>query len=198
MTTTDGPDNLLGLIRAARVRDLWPDLPPPSEAILQRLMDACPRLPEGLAAIVRSTRDGDPRPGEIWRAGRAEAVLVWVRRVFEDGVADVVPLVLDVDMADEETILIPAGATPLRTELAAMLSLRTQVDVGAFINRIGALDIRADVDEVMAAVRAGRDPRGVHVGPPIVADWDRRIEYRCAVRDSLSGLGPGEWAALRK
>lgn len=193
MTTTDGPDNLLGLIRAARVRDLWPDLPPPSEAILQRLMDACPRLPEGLAAIVLSTRDGDPRPGEIWRAGRAEAVLVWVRRVFDDGVADVVPLVLDVDMADDESVIVPASATTFQMELAAMVSLRTHVDFDAFINRFGVLDIRADVDEVMAAVRDGRHPRGVHVGPPIVEDWDRRIDYRCAVRDLLAGLSPGEW-----
>lgn len=175
--------------------ELYPDLEPPDPASLQRLIDACPRLPDGLAAIILSPRDGDPQPDEIWRVGRSEAVLVWVRRVFGDGVADVVPLVLDVELADEETILVPAGSTPLQCELAAMTALRTHVDFGAFINRVGTLDIRQEVAEVMAAVREGRHPRGVRVGPPIVDDWDRRIEYRCAVCDLLAGLSPGAWPA---
>lgn len=196
MTATNGrrPACLLDLIRAARIRGIWPDLPPPSEAIIQRLIDASPRLPEGLADIILSPRDGNPKPGEVWRAGRSEAVLVWVRRVFDDGVADVVPLVLDVEMADEETIFVAASATPFQMELAAMVALRAHINFGAFINRVGPLDIRAEVAEVMAAIREGRHPRGVRVGPPITDDWDRRIEYRCAVRDLLAGLSPDAWA----
>lgn len=176
-------------IRQARIYDDLTSAPPDKDG-LERLLAAAPPLPDGLAELILARRDGDPRPGDIWRAGLTEAVLVWVRRVFDDGVADVVPLVLDVELADKESILLPVDATPLATGLAAMVALRTHVDCSTFINRIGQLDIRREVADVMAAMREGRHPRGVHVGPPIVNDRDQRIEYRCAIRDLLEELLP--------
>lgn len=162
-----------------------------NEASLRLILSAATPLPDGLADLIQAPRAGDPQPGEIWRIGRDEALLVWVRRVFPDGVADVIPLVLDVEQADQETILIPADATPVDTELAAMVPLRTHVDLGAFLNRIGTLDIRADVTEVMQAAREDRRPQDVRVGPPIDRDDDQRIVYRHAVRCLLSELAPG-------
>jgi hypothetical protein len=161
---------------------------------LERILAASTPLPGGLGALVLAERQGDPQSGEIWRIGSAEALLVWVRRVFDDGVADVIPLVLDVELADQETVLVGADATPLASELAAMTALRTHVHFGAFLNRIGYLDIGKEVNEVMTAVVEGRRPSGVRVGPPIDDDDDRRIEYRQALRDLLADFAPSVWA----
>lgn len=174
-------------VRLARIsRDLG--IVPPDNDSLQRVL--APPLPDGLGDLIRAERSGDPRPGEVWRVGRDEALLVWTRRVFDDGIADVVLLVLDVELADEESILVRVDATPLATEFAAMVALRTNIDLGAFINRIGDLDLYKEVNEVMIAVREGRRPSGVPVGPPIEDGNDRRIEYRQALRDFFSELIP--------
>jgi hypothetical protein len=160
---------------------------------LQRIAEASTPLPDILADLVSGSPGGKPKPNEIWRVGLSEALLVWVRRVFEDGVADVIPLVLDADLADQESVVVRANATPLATETIAMVSLRTHVHTGAFLNRVGILDIGKDIAEVMTAVREGRRPSGVRVGPPIDDDDDQRLEYRQALRDLLAELAPSAW-----
>jgi hypothetical protein len=169
------------------------ELQPLSETDLCRILSAATPLPDGLGDLIQGPRVGDPRPDEIWRIGRDQALLVWVRQVFSDGVADVVPMVLDVELADEETVVVEADATPIASELAAMVALRTHVDLGACLNRIGTINIRSDVTEVMTATREGRRPNGVRVGPPVVDDGDSRIAYRQALRYLLYGLTPGTW-----
>jgi hypothetical protein len=179
-------------VRLSRIRRA--SGPPATSAdSLQRILEASAPLPEVLADVVSGGEGGEPQPNEIWRVGRSEALLVWVRRVFEDGVADVIPLVLDVELADQESVVVGADATPLATETAAMVSLRTHVHTDAFLNRVGILDIGKDVTEVMTAVREGRRPSGVRVGPPIDDDDDQRLEYRQALRDLLAELSPSAW-----
>jgi hypothetical protein len=180
-------------VRLSRIRQASGPGTPGADS-LQRIIDASTPLPETLADVVSDRRAGEPQPNEIWRVGRDEALLVWVRRVFEDGVADVVPLVLDVELADQQSVVVDADATPLATEIAAMVSLRTHVHLGAFINRVGILDIGKDVVEVMTAVREGRRPSGVRVGAPINDDDDQRLEYRQALRDLLAELSPSAWS----
>jgi hypothetical protein len=160
---------------------------------IQRIIEASTPLPENVADIVADDRQGAPQPNEIWRVGRDEALLVWVRRVFDDAVADVIPVVLDIELADQETVLIDANATPLGTDAGAMVALRTHVHSGAFLNRVSTLDIHKEVSEVMTAVREGRRPSRVPVGPPILDDDDQRLEYRQALRDVLADLSPSAW-----
>lgn len=181
-------------VRLSRIRRVT-GLGPASADSLQRIVEASTPLPEVLANVVSSGQCGEPEPNDIWRVGRSEALLVWVRGVFADGVADVIPLVLDVELADQESLVVSADATPLATETAAMVSLRTHVHIGAFLNKVGILDIRKDVNEVMTAVREGRRPSGVRVGPPIDDDDDQRLEYRQALRDLLAELSPSAWLA---
>jgi len=66
---------------------------------LQRIAQATTPLPNVLADVVSNDQHRRPQPNEIWRVGRSEALLVWVRQVFDDGVADVIPLVLDDELA---------------------------------------------------------------------------------------------------
>jgi hypothetical protein len=171
------------------------DFTPPTDGAIQRLVKATTPMLAVVADLVAPTPDREPQTNEIWRVGRNEAVLVWVRQVFDDGVADVVPLVLDVALADQHSIIVRADATPLATETVAMVALRSHVHFEVFINRVGELDIRREVDEVMAAVQEGRRPSGVPVGPPIDDDRDQRLEYRQAIRDLLDELAPSAWSA---
>jgi hypothetical protein len=179
-------------VRLSRIRHASAPSTASADSI-QRIAEASTLLPEVLADVVSGGKGGEPQPNEIWRIGRSEALLVWVRRVFEDGVADVIPVVLDVELADQESVVIGPDATRLATETAAMVSLRTHVHTGAFLNRVGILDIGKDVTEVMTAVLEGRRPSGVRVGPPIDDDDDQRLEYRQALRDLLAELSPSAW-----
>ncbi len=171
------------------------DFTPPPAGAIQRLIAATTPLPAVVADLVVPTPGREPKANEIWRVGRNEALLVWVRQVFDDGVADVVPLVLDVALADQQSIIVRADATPLATETVAMVALRSHVHFGAFISHVGQLDISREVDEIMAAVQEGRRPSGVPVGPPIDDDRDQRLEYRQAIRDLLDELAPSAWSA---
>jgi hypothetical protein len=150
----------------------------------------------GLGSISDADTDGEPKEGELWRVGQSEAALVWVRKNFGDGVVDSVPVVLDTNFADEQSVLVPAGLSPLMVDLAAMTALRTHLDVGAFINRIGTLDVAGQIEEVIQAARQGRTSE-MPVGSPIVSDDDDRLEYRQALRDVLAGLTPTAWRAIR-
>jgi hypothetical protein len=96
-------------------------------------------------------------------------------------------------------VIVAADATPLRTELAILTSVRATVAVGFFLDRA---DDRADdrgrigraVAEVLAAARTGRDPSGVCVGAPILSAADQRLDYRQHLADVLADLTPAAWA----
>jgi hypothetical protein len=184
--------NLPAMIRHRRVAQAGP-FPQPASDSLRRIQDASPPLPVVIGRLDASEPGRAPAVGEIWRVGGSEAMLVWIRRVLDDGVADVIPVVLDVDLADAESIIVPADATCLGVELAAMVALRTHVHCGAFLAHVDTLDIADDVAEVMAATREGWSPRRVRVGPPIVDGRDQRIEYRQAIRDIFGEIMPSVW-----
>ena len=138
--------------------------------------------------------DDSPHPGEIWRIGRDEALLVWVRRVLDDAI-DVIPVVLDVELSDQESLLLPAESTSMNVPLAVLTGVRGHVGPPALLQRVGAADVADQVHEVMNAVMEGRPPTGVEVGPPITAPDDQRIEYRQVIADLLADLSPGQWDA---
>jgi len=183
-------------VRAARLQHaVSPGAP--SEDSVARILEASAPVP-GILASMTAARDQDlPRPGEIWRVGRDEALLVWVRRVFDDAV-DAIPASLDVELADQETVFLPAGSTPLGLPIALLTGVRTHVGLPAFVQRIGFFDASGSIQEVMSAAREGRAPEGVQTGPPngppIETEDDQRIEYRQAIADLLADLAPGNWA----
>jgi hypothetical protein len=163
------------------------------DGTIQRITAGSTPLAPNLAALVTSDAVKRPEPNEVWRVGRSEALLAWVRRVFDDGVVEVVPLVLDVELADQHSVLINADATPILTDMAAMVALRTHLHPGAFINFIGDLDISREVAEILTAVLENRRPSGIPVGPPVESDSDQRLEYRQVLRDLLAPLSPSGW-----
>lgn len=181
-------------VRAARTAQAG-GLPVPSESALARITGSQARVGPALAAASLATPgDGPPQAGELWRVGSDEALLVWVRRVL-DGAVDVMPVVLDVHLADEQTLLLPAAASPLGHDLAVVTSVRAHVHPDAFLSRLHDLGNRvaADVAEVMAAAREGRPVEQAPVGPPVLDPDDQRIEYQQTLADILAGLGPAAW-----
>lgn len=177
-------------VRMARIAQA-DELETPTPNVVQRIVDASSVVP-GAADIPTDRDKREPEPGELWRVGRDEALLAWVRRNFHDGAVDIVPVVLDVDLADEQAVIVAAELSPLPVELAAMVALRTHVHRDAFINRLGTLGISAQIEDVIAATRDNRDTTAT-VGPRIEFDDDDRIEYRQALRDLLDELSPSNW-----
>ncbi|MFD6662546.1 hypothetical protein ACFWDK_09275 [Micromonospora chalcea] len=184
-------DCLACRVRLSRLREAA-EPEPTDQRTFQRIMAASTPLPD-IGRLVTESTNEQPEPNQVWRIGRDEALLAWVRRVFDDGVAEVIPLVLDIELADQQSVLIRADATPVATEMAALVALRTHIHVGAFLNPIGELDISREVTEIMTAVQEGRRPSGIPVGPPIEDDDDQRLEYRQALRDLLAPLSPSAW-----
>jgi hypothetical protein len=172
-------------VRAAAASD-----DPPAQNVLARLVSAAPRLPEPVRQCLAAPSDGAPQPGELWRASRDNALLVWIRRVL-DGAIAVVPAVLDTDLADEQSVLVDAEYSPVGEPLALMLSVEGHVDPGFLLGRIGVLDATAAVDEIRAARQEGRAPRGVRTGPAVTSEYDERLEYRQLLADLLQDLAPG-------
>ena len=110
-------------------------------SVTARLAAAAQAIPEDLhnALAVRAGVDV-PAAGDIWRVGTHEALLVWVRRLF-DASATVVPVTLDVELADEYTLIVPAGESPLGLDLALITTVEGHVDVRALLQRIAALPV---------------------------------------------------------
>lgn len=178
-------------VRAGRLRHMTAPGSPSDDAVARILQASAPG-PSVLARLTTTHEEASPRPGELWRVGRDEALLVWVRRVFAH-TADVVPAVLDIELADQESVVIPAHATPLGMPLALLTGVRGHVGMPAFLERLGPIDAAGLVQEVMSATREGRVPQGVDVGLLIESEDDQRIEYRQVVADLLSDLAPSRW-----
>lgn len=182
------PESLLSRIHRARLAEAGPLLPL-SDEDANYIISAAQEIP---ISAIQFVTGGTPQAGELWRVGKSEALLAWVRKVFDDGMVDVIPITLDVELADEGTLLIPEDATPLGVELAAMTYVRTHLPKEVFLNFICALDIGAEIEEVLSATRDGRPAEGVEVGLPITDSQDQRLEYRAALWDVLGHLLPSE------
>lgn len=164
----------------------------PGDDIVERILQASaagPAVPAGLSSW-RSPEQ--PQPGELWRIGQGEALLAWVRRVLDDEV-DVIPAVLDTELADSESVIIPASATELGTRLVLLAGVRGRVGLDAMTHRIGYIDAFAQVQETRMAAREGREPRNTVTGAPVTHPDDPRIYYRHVISDLLADLVPGGW-----
>lgn len=170
----------------------------PSDAVLDRIVADSPGLTDEVRTFIASASSAEPSPGEVWRVGLGDALLVWVRRIVNDSTVDVIPLAFDTEMADSESLFVPALATPLQVPLVALIGVRTHIHRDAFLNKLGVLNISESVEEIMAAAREGRPHAVAHVGPPIQAPGDRRIEFRQLMSDLLGDLSPIAYTARLK
>lgn len=162
----------------------------PSDSILDAIVADGPVLTDDARTFITSASRSEPEPGDVWRVGVDDAVLVWVRRIVSDSTVDVVPLAFDVEMADSESLLIPALSTALQVPLVALIPVRTQIHRDTFLNKLGVLYISESVEEIITAAREGRAHALAAVGTPIESSDDRRIEFRQLMGDLLGDLTP--------
>jgi hypothetical protein len=164
-------------------------------SIISRLVETSPAVPEALhRALLDSPSSAAPAIGELWRVGRGEALLVWVRRVFDDSAA-VIPVTFDGDLADNFSLIIPDDESPLGLELVVMASVEAHVDLRAFLQRVSVLPVEDRV-EALRESRRGRFPTSLDllVGAPVVSEQDQRLEYRQVLSDLLADLSPAAFA----
>jgi len=151
-----------------------------------------PTLPHGLVDAVVERTNGVPAPGELWRVVGAEGMIVLVRRLVDEETIDAVPVTLDIEMADDQTLIVPSDESPLACDLAVFVGFRSHIHVGAFANRLGGLSsVAADVE--LIARGATRAALAHTVGPAVAHADDQRLEYQQILRTLLSGLAPAAW-----
>jgi hypothetical protein len=144
-------------------------------------------VPEG----VRVALSGADRPeagaaaGELWRAhrpGGGAVVMVWLRSLTPAG-AVAVPVSFDTELADEDTLVLPGGASPLGLPLALHLSAETTIDRHSLVDRLGSIDA--------TAVDAAQTARAAMPAPPV------RLEGQAGGGRDLTGpQDDGEWWPL--
>jgi len=131
----------------------------------------------------------EPEAGQLWRA-RWENVaqLVLVLDVVGDRV-EVAPVSLDVDYADEHSVVLPEDATPLAVEAVVWLGLRRSLSMGVLDRSLGLLaerwrDLRssAGMNELRRGSRAGAA--------------DPRAEYRARLEDAFDVLAAATWVPI--
>lgn len=163
----------------------------PTDELISSLVAASPDVPEGLLDAIRSEHtDQTPQAGDLWRCGRGEALLVWVRKVFEDGVLAVVPVVLDVDLADELTLIKPTESNSLGVDLGFMVGVEGHIDPRSLIGKVGTVDVAGDVEALRQVRRGATANPDLLVGTPIEMSDDQRIEFQQLVSDLLGDCAP--------
>lgn len=131
----------------------------PDNAAVGRILDGAPALPSSLTNPDLSAGNGEPVPDELWRIGTAdEALLAWVSNVVGD-TAHIVPMSLDLDIADVFSVYVNADASPLGVDAILLYDLARTVPLSVFLTRVGALDlpggVAASYDRLVGAAAIG-------------------------------------------
>jgi len=161
-------------------------------SVTARLIAVAQPIPDDLrTALAAPPGARVPASGDIWRVGADEALLVWVRSLSGQS-ATVVPVTLDVELADEYTLIVPAGESPLGLDLALMTTVEGDVDLRAFLQQIAALPAGDQITQLQLARSDGRPPPpGLRTGSPASGDTGQRLEYRRHQTRVLARLAPG-------
>lgn len=125
--------------------------------------------------------DPDPQSGQLWLTTDEDPVMVLVRVVRNGGLV-AVPVTLDIEAADSETLVLDESASPLEVPLAIYERLTFTIPASALARRI--LPARDDVDLLFVS----DEDRGVSRGSKIEDRTDVRLELRQYLADRLSAL----------
>ena len=152
---------------------------------LERLIGASPAAPivdRPLASPAFTVPTGEsaeaPAVGDMWLTGSEPRLLVVVMGE-EEGRLLVAPVTFDVEAADDETLVVDAGHSPLHTALAIHPRLATEVPRTVLGERIGSFGSRAALADVMDAATSGA---------PIVDATDPRLDVRQHLADRLGSI----------
>lgn len=156
---------------------------PPMEFVDARRLTA----PDfGLIDVAPAAGEG-PQRGELWLTTSDESTMVLVRSVrADDAGVVVVPVTLDVEVADQGVLILDEIASPLVVPVAIYEDLTVSLPTHALAERV--VPRRADVD----LWALSDDDEGVSRGSPIESPADPRLEIRQYLVDQLTALDPHE------
>jgi hypothetical protein len=156
-------------------------------AAVRRILEGAASLPTALINNDNPAAHGEPVPGELWRIGNAdEAVLALVSHVIGDA-AIVIPMILDVDMADESSVYVDADASPLGVDAILLYDMARTVPLSTFLTLLGPLDVPDDIAEDSERL-IGAAVIGDNLAFPIENSHDLRIEPRLEIEELLDAL----------
>jgi len=159
---------------------------------IARALPPPPRVPAGVIDVLGAGSHVIPAPEQVWLTVGPQVSMVWIRRVIERS-ALVQPVVFDVEMADEHTLVLPAKGSPFGVPLAVICSFDAQVDLDKLDRQLFTLSIGASVETLRAARKSGTTtPPDVTVGPPVEEVSDERHEFRQIVADRIASLAAQE------
>jgi hypothetical protein len=159
----------------------------PDNAALRRILEGAAALPTALMDAIHSAGQVEPVPGELWRIGTADqALLVWVATVEGDS-AHIVPMTLDLGLADDSSVYVNAGASPLGVDGILLHDLARVVPLSVFLSRVGPLHLPDD-DDASSERLLGAAAIGETFAFPIQNAHDARIEPRLGIEELLEHL----------
>lgn len=158
------------------------------EATIAEILTGAPTLPEPLISI--GNVQCEPTAGDLWQIGNEDEAILALLTQTTDQTARVVPVVLDVDMADERSIYVPADASPLGVDAILINDLTRTVPVQALIAWAGTVapDV---VDQAVAAKPVPAATMGDRLAFPIHHHHDERHTVRWDIEALLSDLTAG-------
>jgi hypothetical protein len=129
----------------------------------------------------------EPRRGELWLTASDEATMVLIRSVrADDAGVVVVPVTLDIEVADRGALILDDTASPLAVPIAIYEDLIVSLPTAALTERI--VPALPGID--LLALREG--DRGVSRGSALEGVADPRLEVRQYLVDRLAALDPYE------
>ena len=117
--------------------------------------------------------------GDLWITKGSDGIVVLVRSVDAND-AIVVPVVVDVELADDECQIVPAKLSPLGVSISVYGRLRVNIPVSALCRKI-VFSCSTDLLNLS-------DIEEVFVGLPIEGPDDPRLEVRQWLTDHLTSL----------
>ena len=126
--------------------------------------------------------------GQLWRASWDDLnELVLVLDVLGDRV-EIAPVSLDIDYADEETVVLPEQATPLHLEVAVWLGLRRDLSMGVLDRCLGAVERWRHLLSSAGFEDLRRGSRLLIADP--------RAEYRARLEDAFDVFAAATWVPI--
>ena len=144
--------------------------------------------PQVLAVLENAARPEMVEVGQIWLAGESNRLLLWVRAV-EPGAVVGHPITLDIDAADDTTLIVN-DLPGLGHSGAVFTSIVGTVPMSQLVSYIGELDIGAEVQALRDAAAVGAGGSVLPTGSPITGPTDERLEFRQLLADDLADLDP--------
>ena len=141
------------------------------------------RFPEFGSIVIENAPGTEVRRGELWLTASDEATMVLVRSIRDgDYGVVVVPVTLDVEVADSGALILDTSASPLAVPIVIYDRLAVSLPSSALSGRV--MPIRSEVD--LLSLVAG-DP-GITRGSSLEGSADPRLEVRQYLSDRLVAL----------